>query len=151
MSTEAGDLRDLPSLTPGPAELADLELLLNGAFHPLTGFLGAVDAATVAAAGRLADGTPWPAPVTLAIPEDLKKEERLVLADPEGAPVAVLHVTEVWRDAASPPGFPEGDPLRTSATTSWRAAGRVEALGAPEHGPFRRLRRPPHEVRAELA
>ncbi|GAA4631084.1 bifunctional sulfate adenylyltransferase/adenylylsulfate kinase [Actinoallomurus vinaceus] len=151
MTTEAGDLRDMPSLTPGPAELADLELLLNGAFHPLTGFLGAVDAATVAAAGRLADGTPWPVPVTLAIPEDLTKEERLVLADPEGVPVAVLHVTETWRDAASPPGFPEGDPLRTSATTSWRAAGPVEALGAPEHGPFRRLRRSPREVRAELA
>ncbi|MCO6006731.1 adenylyl-sulfate kinase [Actinoallomurus purpureus] len=150
MTTEAGDLRDLPSLTPGPAELADLELLLNGAFHPLTGFLGAVDAATVTAAGRLADGTPWPAPVTLAVPEDLTKEERLILADPEGVPLAVLHVSETWRDNTSPPGFPEGDPLRASATTSWRAAGRVEALGAPEHGPFRRLRRSPGEVRAEL-
>ncbi|MFL6057147.1 MAG: adenylyl-sulfate kinase [Actinoallomurus sp.] len=150
MTTEAGDLRDVPSLTPGPAELADLELLLNGAFHPLTGFLGAVDAATVAAAGRLADGTPWPAPVTLAVPEDLTKEERLILADPEGAPLAVLHVGETWQDLASPPGFPEGDPLRASATTSWRAAGRVEALRPPEHGPFRRLRRSPREVRAEL-
>ncbi|GAA0355812.1 adenylyl-sulfate kinase [Actinoallomurus spadix] len=151
MTTEAGDLRDLPSLTPGPAELADLELLLNGAFQPLTGFLGAVDAATVAAAGRLADGTPWPAAVTLAVPEDLTKEERVVLTDPEGVPLAILHIAETWQDNVSPAGFPGGDPLRASETTSWHAAGRVETLALPEHGTFRRLRLTPREVRAELA
>ncbi len=151
MTTDAGELRDLPSLTPGPAELADLELLLNGAFRPLRGFLGAVDAATVAAAGRLADGTPWPAPVTLAVPEDLTKEERLLLSDPEGVPLAVLQVTETWQDSSAAPGFPEGDPLRASGAGSWRAAGPVTPLGAPEHGPFRRLRRHPSDVRAELA
>lgn len=145
-----GELHDLPSLTPGPAELADLELLLNGAFRPLGGFLGAVDAATVAAAGRLADGTPWPAPVTLAVPEDLTKEERIVLSDPEGVPLAVLQVTETWQGSSAAPGFPETDPLRSSGASSWRAAGPVTALGAPEHGPFRRLRRPPADVRAEL-
>jgi sulfate adenylyltransferase len=148
LTTEAGDLRDLPSLTPGPAELADLELLLNGAFHPLTGFLGALDAATVAAAGRLADGTPWPAPVTLTVPDDLVKEERIVLADPEGVPLAILESTETWKDTvagASPP-----DPLRAPATTGWRMAGVVRPLRTPEHGPFRRLRRSPQDVRAEL-
>jgi sulfate adenylyltransferase len=134
MSTEAGDLRDLPALTPGPAELADLELLLNGAFHPLTGFLGAIDAATVAAAGHLADGTPWPAPVTLVVPEDLAKEERITLTDPEGVPLALLEVTERWQDPSD----------------RWRLAGPVTALNAPEHGPFLRLRRSPRDVRAEL-
>src|SRR3954471_20259242 len=135
MNTEAGDLCDLPALTPGPAELADLELLLNGAFHPLTGFLGAVDSATVAAAGRLADGTPWPAQVTLTVPEDLVKEERLVLTDPEGVPLAVLTAIEAWKEPAPAQGFPEADPLRTSTAPGWRVAGPVTPLRAPEHGP----------------
>jgi sulfate adenylyltransferase len=134
LTTESGDLRDVPALTPGPAELADLELLLNGAFHPLTGFLGAVDAATVAAAGRLADGTPWPAQVTLTVPEDLTKEERVVLTDPEGVPLALLEVAERWQDPAS----------------LWRLAGPVRPLNAPAHGPFLTLRRSPRDVRAEL-
>jgi sulfate adenylyltransferase len=147
LTTEAGELRDLPTLTPGPAELADLELLLNGAFRPLTGFLGAVDSATVAGAGRLADGTPWPAQVTLTVPEDLLKEERLILADPEGVPLAVLTATETWKEPAQPDGSPEAG----SAAPGWRVAGPVTPLRSPEHGPFRALRLTPQAVRAELA
>jgi sulfate adenylyltransferase len=75
-----GELRDLPTLTPGPAELADLELLLSGAFPPITGFMRSVDAAATQATGRLADGTPWPAPVVLAAPEGLARAAAASLA-----------------------------------------------------------------------
>ena len=56
--------------TPDARELADLELLLSGAFQPLTGFLTSADAHAVDEHGTLADGTAWPAPVTLALPDD---------------------------------------------------------------------------------
>jgi sulfate adenylyltransferase len=135
LTTDPDELRDVPVLMPTPAELADLELVLNGAFQPLTGFLGAVDAATVTAAGRLADGTSWPAPVTLTVPDDLVKEERLVLTDPEGVPLALLQAAGTWKD---------------SGEDAWRMAGPVTPLRRPEHGPFRRLRRDPGDVRAEL-
>lgn len=61
-------LRDAPAYTPRPHELADLELLLSGAYAPLGGFLGRADLAALARRGRLADGTPWPVPVTLQVP-----------------------------------------------------------------------------------
>jgi sulfate adenylyltransferase len=122
---------ELPTWAPDPAELADLELLMSGAFTPLTGFLGSIDTAAVIAGGRLADGTPWPAPVVLTVPEELSKEERLILQDPEGLPLAVLHVAETWQDVA---------------TGAHRLAGSVEPLRAPAHGPFRGLRRSPGDL-----
>lgn len=138
MTAEAGlpeMLRDLPAWTPDPVELADLELLLAGAYRPLAGFLGSFDAAMVIAGGRLADGTPWPVPVTLAVPKEMTDCERLVLQDPEGVPLAVLQVTEAWQDPTS---------------SGWRLAGPLEPLRAPAHGPFHRLRRRPEQVAAEL-
>ncbi|MGI5204172.1 adenylyl-sulfate kinase [Spirillospora sp. CA-108201] len=136
MTAEAGlpdTLRDLPAWTPDPVELADLELVLAGVYRPLPGFLGSFDAAMVIAGGRLADGTPWPVPVTLAVPEELTGHERVVLQDPEGVPLAVLKVGEEWQDPT---------------TREWRLAGPLEALRAPAHGPFHRLRRRPDELDA---
>ncbi|WUH97535.1 adenylyl-sulfate kinase [Spirillospora sp. NBC_00431] len=134
MTAEPGlpdTLRDLPAWTPGPVELADLELVLAGVYRPLTGFLGSYDTAMVIAGGRLADGTPWPVPVTLPVPKELTGHERIVLQDPEGVPVAVLRVAEAWQDPTS---------------QGWRLAGPLEALRAPAHGPFHGLRRRPDEI-----
>ncbi|GAA1737332.1 adenylyl-sulfate kinase [Nonomuraea bangladeshensis] len=116
--------------TPEPHELADLELLLSGAFAPLTGFLGHDDLHAVHERGTLADGTPWPAPVTLHLPAEVSPGDEVTLLDPEGLPLATLTVTER-----------EADGL---------VAGPVKGLGAPEHGPFARLRRTPAQVREEL-
>ncbi|HSB61563.1 MAG TPA: hypothetical protein VLI67_07580, partial [Vicinamibacteria bacterium] len=57
----------LPSLTLDARELADLELIATGAASPLTGFLGSADYASVLLNLRLADGTVWPLPFTLAV------------------------------------------------------------------------------------
>ena len=53
-------LRDAPAYAPRTSELADLELLLTGAYTPLTGFMTRADLASLSRRGRLADGTPWP-------------------------------------------------------------------------------------------
>lgn len=135
-------LRDAPAYTPRPFELADLELLLNGAYTPLTGFLGQADLSSLARRGQLADGTPWPAPVTLQVPTsvvnrmdlDSPTGRMLVLTDQEDAPVALLEVTDAW-------------PM----TEGWSGVGGpVRRLGDGGHGPFQRLRRTPEEVRALL-
>ena len=135
-------LRDAPTYTPRPYELADLELLLSGAYAPLTGFHTRADLASVNRNARLADGTPWAVPITLEVPTEIVERfdltnplrRALVLTDPEGAPVAALDVVDVWptRDGLSGVG------------------GRVRRLGDGGHGPFRRLRRAPDEVRALL-
>jgi sulfate adenylyltransferase len=135
-------LRDAPSYTPRPHELADLELLLSGAYAPLTGFLGRADLTALRRRGTLADGTPWPAPVTLEVPADLAAgldlddagRRTVVLTDGEGAPVAAIEVADAW---------PTTDGL-------WGLGGRVLRMGDGGSGPFLRLRRTPEEVRALL-
>jgi sulfate adenylyltransferase len=135
-------LRDAPSYTPHPYELADLELLLSGAYRPLTGFLGRADLDALRRRGRLADGTPWPVPVTLEIPAELATalvlddplRRTVILTDLEGAPVAALEVTDVW-------------PI---AERRYNAGGTVRRMGDSGHKPFQRLRRTPEEVTALL-
>ncbi len=135
-------LRQAPSYTPRPHELADLELLLSGAYAPLTGFLGRADLASLTRRGRLADGTPWPVPVTLEVPRQLVEhvdttnplQRVLMITDTEGAPTAALDATEIW---------PASDGLVA-------IAGRVRQIGDGGHGPFSRLRATPAEVRAAL-
>ena len=46
-------------------QLCDIELVLNGAFSPLKGFLGKADYESVLDNMRLQDGTLWPMPITL--------------------------------------------------------------------------------------
>jgi sulfate adenylyltransferase len=133
-------VRDAPSYTPRAPELTDLELLLSGAYAPLTGFLGRPDLRSLARRGQLADGTPWPAPVVLEAPAELGLDpadparRTLVLTDPEGAPVAAVDVTDVW-------------PTRDGLVG---VGGPVRKVGDGGHGPFMRLRRTPAEVRALL-
>jgi len=149
------ELSDWPRYTLGEAQLGDLELLTSGVFAPLRGFMDAADVATVDARGTLADGTPWPIPVTLDVPADVipPDADHLVLQDQEGSPLAVLAITE--RLTLEAPDDPAAGPSAAGPSEARpevvRVAGPVTALREPEHGPFRQLRRRPAEVRAELS
>jgi sulfate adenylyltransferase len=135
-------LASAPSYTPGAGELADLELLLTGAFTPLASLPTRADLAGITQQGRLADGTRWPVPITLEVPTSLLEQidrgnplrRALVITDTEGAPVAAIDVVDAWptRDELSGVGGP------------------VRAMGDTPRWPFKALRRTPEEVRAEL-
>jgi sulfate adenylyltransferase len=164
----AEDFSSLPTWTLDESQLADLEMLLSGAFAPLTGFMTAADVASVHEHGTLADGTPWPVPVTLDVPGTAAApaRRRLVLNDPEGVPLAVLDITERSAALASPamqagghggrharpagPGGPAGS-SGDGAAGLIRLSGPVTPCREPEHGPFRHLRKSPAKLRAELA
>ncbi len=79
-----------------PRQLCDLELLANGGFSPLRGFMTRTDYEGVCSRMRLADGVLWPMPITLDITQELagklSKGDVLALRDPEGVMLAALHV-----------------------------------------------------------
>ncbi len=52
-----------------PRQISDLDLLLNGGFSPLRGFLGRADYESVLDTMRLESGLLWPIPVTLDVPD----------------------------------------------------------------------------------
>ncbi len=139
------DLIGVPSLTLDEAQLGDLELLLSGVFAPLAGFMCDADVTAVRERGTLADGTPFPIPVTLDVSPDAVPDAagQVLLADPEGTPLARLEITGRSEVTAPHQGAAHG-------TRLVRLCGPVTVVRDPEHGPFRRLMRPPAEVRAEF-
>jgi sulfate adenylyltransferase len=155
--------RDWRSWDLTPRQLCDLELLLNGSFSPLRGFLGRADFESVCEKMRLADGTLWPMPITLDLPEDVGSElssgSKLALRDPEGVMLAVLHVEDVWtpdKDAEAQQVFGTTDEAHPAVaflkqqSNPVYVGGRLEGLQLPLHYDFRELRLTPAAIRREF-
>lgn len=91
----------LPALTLTQRQICDLELLLNGGFYPLDGFMDSQTYESVVHKMRLPNGTLWPMPIVLdAREEDLSKlgaAEKIALKDHEGFILAYLTVSEIWK------------------------------------------------------
>src|SRR5256714_13893633 len=97
-----------PPLDLAPRQVCDLELVMNGGFSPLTTFLGRADYDNVCSQMRLADGTIWPMPVCLDLPEELANQVNggsPALRGPQGGILALLPVDEGYtpdREAEAP-------------------------------------------------
>ena len=91
---------DLPSWDLTPRQICDLELLMNGGFNPLKGFLSEADYDSVVETMRLANGALWPMPITLdvsqAFADKIEAGQDIALRDPEGVILAILSITDKW-------------------------------------------------------
>jgi len=85
---------DLPRYNLKDRQLFDLELLMVGGFMPLTGFMNKADYQLVVADMRLSDGSLWPIPIVLDVPDsaDFAVGQSVVLCDQYGNPLAVMDV-----------------------------------------------------------
>ncbi|MCZ6798901.1 MAG: bifunctional sulfate adenylyltransferase/adenylylsulfate kinase [Nitrospirae bacterium] len=145
-------------------QICDLELLLEGGFSPLKGFMGPKDYESVCDVMRLTDGTVWPIPIVLDIPEHLAKQlapgEVLSLRDPEGIMLAAMTVEEIWQPDRSL------EAQRVYGTTSlehpgvaylldqthpFYVSGKLEGVRLPIHYDFGSLRYTPQELRKEFS
>lgn len=99
---ERADLRErtrsLPQVRIGSRQLADLEMLANGAYSPLNGFMTRADYRSVVDSMHLSSGLPWSIPITLAVGEEqaasLKAGQQVALVNAHGSLQAVLTVQE---------------------------------------------------------
>ncbi|WP_340302636.1 bifunctional sulfate adenylyltransferase/adenylylsulfate kinase [Roseobacter sp. HKCCD7870] len=144
-----------------PRQICDLELLMNGGFNPLKGFLGQEDYDSVVETMRLADGTLWPMPITLDISEDFAAKvetgQDIALRDQEGVILAILSISDKWmpnkaREAEKV--FGADDLAHPAVNYLHHVAGPVYLGGAitgiqqPVHYDFRARRDTPNEMRA---
>ncbi len=144
-------------------QMFDIELLLNGAFSPLTGYLSQDDYHSVVDTMRLADGTLWPIPINLDVTEafaaDLNRGDEITLRDPEGVVIANLTIGDLWKpdrqleahkifqttDTSHPGVFTlinEYNPVYVS--------GSLVGVTPPLHYDFQDYRRDPRALRAHF-
>ncbi len=144
-------------------QLCDLELLQNGAFSPLTGFMGRADYESVCRSMRLASGTLWPIPVVLDVTHEfadsLKGAKRITLRDPEGIAIAILAIEETWEPDLALEAEQVFNTLDAShpsvnylmnRTNPVYLGGRISGLQQPIHYDFGHLRLSPTELRARF-
>ena len=150
---------DMPSLTLSQRQLCDLELLMNGGFTPLDGFMDRETYAHVLESMRLPDGELWPVPVVLdarrELVEKLEPGSRVALRDQEGLALAILDVSGTWEPDK------RAEAQQVYGTTSSRhpgvrhlherigeiyVGGRISGIRLPTHYDHQELRHSPREL-----
>lgn len=144
-------------------QLCDIELILNGAFSPLDGFLNRDDYQGVLREMRLQSGLLWPIPINLDVTEpfagSLSSGEHVALRDREGVIIAILEVQDIWKpdkreEAESvyqtqEEAHPGVDYLFNRAHEVY-LGGKLRGIEPPTHYDFRLLRDSPSELRGRF-
>ena len=158
LKVEAGEL---PSWDLTPRQICDLELLMNGGFSPLKGFLSQADYDGVVENMRLEDGSLWPMPITLDISEkfagEIEPGQDIALRDQEGVILAIMSVTDKWSPdkakeaekvfGADDSAHPSVNYLHNTAGPVY-LGGPVTGIQQPVHYDFKARRDTPNEMRA---
>ncbi|MHB1200356.1 MAG: adenylyl-sulfate kinase [Polaromonas sp.] len=127
----------LPSLDLDWRQQCEIELLMSGAYSPLTGFMTRAQSARVETDRQLDDGTFWPLPLPLTLTSAqaaaaaFRPGDRVALRDAEGFMLAVLTISDAWEVAG----------VR-------HLGGTVAGVSLPMHPDFGDLRATPAELRA---
>ncbi len=152
---------ELTSWDMSPRQICDLELLMNGGFNPLKGFLSEADYNSVVENMRLADGALWPMPITLDVSEEfaetVKTGQDIALRDQEGVILGTMTVTDKWvpdKSREAEKVFGADDDAHPAVNYLHNTAGKVYLGGPvvgiqpPVHYDFRARRETPNELRA---
>jgi len=146
-------------------QTCDIELLLNGGFSPLTGFMTSSEYNGVVNNMHLPCGTIWPMPITLDVSEEKALEieksgaKQLVLRDGEHNPIAVLDVEDIWKPnkqieaEAVFGGDAEHPAIQYLMNTAGNMyiGGKLHGFQLPPHYDYANLRKTPQEVREMFA
>jgi sulfate adenylyltransferase len=139
-----------------------VEMIATGALSPCTGFMNHEDYSTVLHTGRLANGTPWPTPLSFAMAGDRNQEmlkklqngDIVTLIDRSKHPVARILTEEVFeydREERAQCVFGTTDKRHPGVRSIYERmgdrslAGKVELMNRPHWGAFEKYRLTPQE------
>ncbi|MFJ8070909.1 sulfate adenylyltransferase [Peribacillus sp. NPDC096447] len=151
--------KSLSSLTLSKWNVSDLEMISNGAFSPLVGFMGKEDYRSVIKDMHLANGLPWTIPITLPVTKEeasrLNIGDEVALYSDDGELAGIIQVEETFEydkleeaklvyktDDPNHPGvkklFGQGDIY---------VAGPIYLINRSSHEPFGKFHMSPSETR----
>ena len=130
------------SLTLSARQTADFELLANGGFAPLKGFMGSADWKSSVENMTLADGEEvWPIPVTLATDLEVSEGDVVALSADNGKALGRIRVSEIFErdvEKESEHVYRTTDDAHPGVAATKQEgnrciAGEIEADATPDH------------------
>ncbi|KAK0455001.1 hypothetical protein EV421DRAFT_1944292 [Armillaria borealis] len=156
----------LPEIVLTERQLCDLELITNGGFSPVEGFMTEKDYQSVVDTLHLANGVLFPIPITLDVSGEvinrlsIQPGSRLSLRDPrDEEPLAIITVEDIYKPdrvkeaiqvfGADDPAHPSVSYLRRRVQDFY-IGGKLQAIQAPAHFDYVALRFTPAELRSHF-
>ncbi len=143
-----------------PRQRCDLEMLLNGAFSPLTGFLTQADYQSVLSSMRLQNDKPWPIPVNLDVNNEFAEKihlgDTVELYDFDNTLLAHLQVSDKWRPDKTIEAMKvfnttdikhPGVNYLFNTAGPWYLGGVVQKVQLPKHFDFINYRHSPESLK----
>ena len=94
------EARSLLKIKATEQQLADIELIANGGFSPLEGFMNSKDYYSVINNIKLSNNLIWSIPITFNIQKkasnDLKENSQILIIDKKKSPIAILNIKEIF-------------------------------------------------------
>ncbi|KAF2674395.1 sulfate adenylyltransferase [Microthyrium microscopicum] len=161
----AQEAESLPSIVLTERQLCDLELIMNGGFSPLEGFMSEKDYNGVVENCRLADGNVFSIPITLDVSQDtinelgIKAGAKVALRDfRDDRHLAILNIEDVYKpdkvkEAKEVFGGDEEHPairFLNDQAQEFYVGGKVEAIDRLMHYDYVELRYSPAELRSHF-
>jgi len=158
--------QDTSGLEPIPVshDLAnDVENIADGIFSPLEGFLNQSDFESVVSKGRLTNDLAWTIPIVLDVDEETSKKAKeagdVLLRNPDGTGVAVLHVEDVFTYEKSKVsrgvyGTADGrhpGVAKTNSMKDYLVGGKIDFVRRPNETEIRKYRMTPVQTREAFA
>ena len=154
------NVNSYPAIVLSSRQMCDFELLVNGGFAPLDGFLNEDDYISVVKNMRLANGKLWPMPIVLPVSDEnvdkYRNEKIVVLKDLENYPLAFLHLESVFKPnleeeclhvyGTTDTNHPYVDIVLSNPNIHY-LGGRLEKINMPRHYDFTDLRKTPEETK----
>lgn len=148
----------LPKIFLTSRQLCDLELILNGGFSPLEGFLNEEDYLSVVSTMRLSTGQIWPIPIVLDVEgaDGIEIGKEILLCDISEKPIAMLLVESIYQiDKKKEAGLVYGTVSRDhfgvkylyDKTNNYCLGGKVKKIGQIEHYDYKSLRKTPKQLK----
>ena len=145
-------------------QICDLELIMDGSFAPLTGFLNEDEYQNVIDNMKLSNGSVWPIPINLDVSsefvESIDGEPSITLRDKEGFAIAILDIESKWKPNK------EDEVLKVyntnneehpgvnyilNQTNDWYIGGKIRKIQNPKHYDYTNFRLKPSEVKDKFS